>query len=144
MLDCPVEILQRILLMAEILAGRRAEESKRPAEVFGWRRSVPGDMKSKGGNIRMRVFGAAAIIALVLAGPAYGQAKAPAAPVDPPKSPQEIANEKASESAYKHSLGNIPDQPPADPWGNARGTDAPKAAAKVQTKRTKTGSTTPN
>jgi hypothetical protein len=130
--------------MAEILAGRRAEENKRPAEVSGWRHSVPGDMKSKGGNIRMRVFGTAAIIALVLAGPAYGQKGAPAAPVDPPKSPQEISNEKAADSAYKHSLSNIPDQPPADPWGNARNTDAPKAAAKVQTKRTKTGSATPN
>ena len=92
----------------------------------------------------MRVFGTAAIIALMLAGPAYGQKGAPAAPVDPPKSPQEISNEKAADSAYKHSLSNIPDQPPADPWGNARGTDAPKAAAKVQTKRTKTGSATPN
>jgi hypothetical protein len=101
-------------------------------------------MKSEGGSIRMRVFGAAAIIALVLAGPAYGQAKAPAPPVDPPKSPQEISNEKDADSAYKHSLSNIPDQPPADPWGSARGTDAPKAATKVQTKRTKTGSTTSN
>src|SRR5580658_9032644 len=84
MLDCPAKILQRILLMAEILAGRRAGESKRPAEVSGWRRSVPGDMKSKGGNIRMRVFGIAAIIALVLAGPAYGQAKAPRPRWTPP------------------------------------------------------------
>jgi hypothetical protein len=91
----------------------------------------------------MRVFRAAAIIALILAGPAYGQGK-PAAPAEPPKSPQQIESEKAADSAYKRSLGNIPDQPPADPWGNARGTDAPKAATKVQTKRTKTGSTTPN
>ncbi len=93
----------------------------------------------------MKVFGAAAIIALVLAGPAYGQApKAPAAPVDAPKSPQEISNEKAADSAYKHSLSNIPDQPPADPWGNARAADTPKAAAKVQMKRTKTGSASSN
>jgi hypothetical protein len=90
----------------------------------------------------MRVFGAAAIIALILAGPAYGQKGAPAAPVDPPKSPNQIESEKAADSAYKRSLGNIPDQPPADPWGNARGSDAPKAATKVQTKRTKTGDTT--
>ena len=93
----------------------------------------------------MRVFRAAAIIALILAGPAYGQGKgAPAAPAEPPKSPQQIESEKAADSAYKRSLGNIPDQPPADPWGDARGADAPKAAAKVQTKRTKTGSTAPN
>jgi hypothetical protein len=89
----------------------------------------------------MRVFGAAAIIALILAGPAYGQKGAPAAPVDPPKSLNQIESEKAADSAYKRSLGNIPDQPPADPWGNARGSDAPKAATKVQTKRTKTGDT---
>jgi hypothetical protein len=125
------------------LAGR-AEKMKRCAEVLGWRRSVPSDMKLEGGSIRMKVFAAAAIIALVLAGPAYGQKGAPAAPVDPPKSPQEIANERAADSAYKHSLGNIPDQPPADPWGDARGADAPKAAAKVQTKRTKTGSSAAN
>jgi hypothetical protein len=93
----------------------------------------------------MKVFRTAAILAVMLAGPAYGQAtKAPAAPVDPPKSPQEIANDKAADSAYKRSLGNIPDKPPADPWGIARGTDEPKAATKVQTKRTKTGSTTTN
>ena len=93
----------------------------------------------------MKIFPAAAIIALILAGPAYGQgSKAPPAPVEPPKSSQELANDKASDSAYKRSLGNIPDQPPADPWGIARGTDAPKTATKVQTKRTKTGSATPN
>ena len=92
----------------------------------------------------MKVFRTAAIIAVMLAGPAYGQAKAPAAPVDPPKSPQEIANDKAADSAYKRSLGNIPDKPPADPWGIARDADAPKAAMKVQTKKTKTGSTTTN
>jgi hypothetical protein len=69
---------------------------------------------------------------------------APAAPTDPPKSPSQIESEKSVDSAYKRSLGNIPDQPAVDPWGNARATDAPKAATKVQTKRTKTGSTTPN
>jgi hypothetical protein len=93
----------------------------------------------------MRVFGAAAIIALILAGPAYGQSpgnKPPPPPPQAPKSPSEIESEKAADQAYKRSLGNIPDQPPADPWGNARGADAPKAATKVQTKRTKTGDTT--
>jgi hypothetical protein len=93
----------------------------------------------------MRVLGAAAIIALILAGPAHGQTgpsnKPPPPPAQAPKSPSEIESEKAADQAYKRSLGNIPDQPPADPWGNARGTDAPKAATKVQTKRTKTGDT---
>jgi hypothetical protein len=92
----------------------------------------------------MRVLGAAAIIALILAGPAYGQApsnKPPPPTPEAPKSPQEIESQKAADQAYKRSLGNIPDQPPADPWGIARGTDAPKTATKVQTKRTKTGDT---
>jgi hypothetical protein len=98
----------------------------------------------------MRIFRTVAIVTVMLAGPAYGQTMGPpAAPQDPPKSQTQIDNDKAADSAYKHSLGNIPDKPPADPWGNARGADAPKAdapktATKVQTKRTKTGSTTPN
>ncbi len=93
----------------------------------------------------MKVFRSAAIIAVMMAGPAYAQgAKPPAQTPEPPKSPQEIANDKAADSAYKRSLGNIPDKPPADPWGIARDTDAPKAATKVQTKRSKTGSTTAN
>jgi hypothetical protein len=98
-------------------------------------------MKLEGGIIRMRVFRVVAIIALMLAGPAYGQKGAPASPVDPPKSPNQIESEKAAESAYKRSLGNIPDQPPADPWGTARSADAPKAVTKTQMKRTKTGDT---
>jgi hypothetical protein len=90
----------------------------------------------------MRVLGAAAMIAL-LAGPAYAQSKTPGPPPPPPKSQQEIEAERAAERAYKSSLGNIPDQPPADPWGNARSLDAPKAAAKTPAvkPRTKTGST---
>ena len=92
----------------------------------------------------MKIFRTVAIVTLMLAWPAYGQKGAPAAPSDPPKSQTQIKNDKATDNAYKHSLSNIPDQPPADPWGNARGADAPKTATKVQTKRTKTGSTTPN
>lgn len=110
-----------------------------------WRGGVPGDMKLEGRSIRMRVLGTAAIIALILAGPAYGQSTPTAKPPPPPpeaaKSQTERDSEKAADQAYKRSLGNIPDQPPADPWGIARSTDAPKAAAKVQTKRTKTGDT---
>jgi hypothetical protein len=93
----------------------------------------------------MKVFRTAAIITVMLAGPAYAQNnKPPAVPVDPPKSQTEIDGDKAADRAYKRSLGNIPDKPPADPWGIARDTDEPKAATKVQTKRTKTGSTTAN
>jgi hypothetical protein len=94
------------------------------------------------GALRMRVLRAAAMIALLVAGPAYAQKGAPAAPVEPPKSPSQIESEKASEKAYKNSLGNIPDQPPADPWGGARAVEAPKSASKdPPAKRTKAGGT---
>ena len=76
----------------------------------------------------MRIFCAAAMIAL-LAGPAYAQTRVPQyGDVSTPKSPSEIAAEKATEKAYDNSLGNIPDHAPVDPWGNARSTDAPKSA----------------
>jgi hypothetical protein len=90
----------------------------------------------------MRVLrAAAAVVALLTAGPAYAQ-RAPAAPQDPPKSPAQIEQEKAAANAYKRSLGNIPDQPPADPWGGARAVEAPNstAAKDLPAKRTKAGS----
>jgi len=91
----------------------------------------------------MRVLRAAAMMTLLLAGPAYAQRGAPAAPQEPPKSPTQIEQEKASENAYKKSLRNIPDQPPADPWGGARAVEGPKPAAKdPPAKRTKASSTT--
>jgi hypothetical protein len=91
----------------------------------------------------MRLLQAAAIFAVLLAGPAYAQRGAPAAPTEPPKSPTQIEQEKASENAYKKSLGNIPDQPPADPWGGARAVEPPKAAVKdPPAKRTKASSST--
>jgi hypothetical protein len=88
----------------------------------------------------MRVICAAAMI-VMLAGPAYAQtSKAPPGPPPPPpKSHQEIEAERAAERAYKDSLSNIPDKPAADPWGNARSVDAPKAAVKTPAKRAKTG-----
>jgi len=90
----------------------------------------------------MRVLGAAAMIALLLARPAYAQRGAPAAPTDPPKSPSQIEQEKATDNAYKRSLRNIPDQPPADPWGGARAVEAPKPVAKdPPAKRTKASGT---
>ena len=98
----------------------------------------------------MRIFCAAAILAL-LAGPAFAQAAMPRyGEVAKPKTPQEIEADKATDQAYKKSLGNIPDQGPVDPWGGARSTDAPKSAAKAASKSaaktapakpTKTGST---
>jgi len=90
----------------------------------------------------MRVFAAAVVIAL-LAGPAYAQSQSVPryGEVDKKKSPQEIETEREAERAYKRSLGNIPDQGPADPWGNVRSDSAPKAAKAAPAKRTKTGNT---
>jgi hypothetical protein len=82
----------------------------------------------------MRVLLAAAMIAL-LAGSAYAQSQVkgqtPGPPPAAPKSQQEIEADRAAERAYRNSLRNIPDQPAADPWGNARSVEAPKAAAKA-------------
>ena len=82
----------------------------------------------------MKVVLAAAVIAM-LAVPAYAQSQVKGAGPQPtpqaPKSRQEIEADRAAEQGYKKSLGNIPDQPPADPWGNARSIDAPKTAAKT-------------
>jgi hypothetical protein len=98
----------------------------------------------------MRVFRAAAVIAL-LAGPAYAQDPYAITPRygdinKPDKTPQEIEADRAAERAYKHSLGNIPDKGPLDPWGNVR-VDPPKTAPKTAVKssaakpQTKTGGT---
>lgn len=97
----------------------------------------------------MRILRAAAIIAL-LAGPAYAQSPDQHVPrygeTNTPKSPQEIEADKRADKAYEHSLGNIPDKGPVDPWGNARSANAPREPAKAASKtvpaksRTKTGS----
>ena len=87
----------------------------------------------------MRVLGAVGLLALLLAGPVYAAPPgAPAAPQDPPKSPGQLEQEKAQDRAYKNSLGNIPDKPPADPWGGARAVDTPTTTTAAPTKRTKT------
>jgi hypothetical protein len=91
----------------------------------------------------MRVFLAAALIAL-MAGSANAQGRGGPAPREAakPKSPQEIQAEVDAEKAYKKSLGNIPDQGPADPWGNMRGDKTPKPVTTIApSKKTKTGST---
>lgn len=91
----------------------------------------------------MRVFLAAALIAL-MAGSANAQGRGvrPSGEPAKPKSPQEIQAERDAEKAYKKSLANIPDQAPADPWGNMRGEKAPKPNTTiVPSKKTKTGST---
>src|ERR1700722_11762685 len=86
------------------------------------------------GSHHMRVFRAAAIIAL-LAGPAYAQSSGEHVQrygeTSKPKSPQEIESEKHADKAYNNSLGNIPDKAPTDPWGNARSADTPKQSTKA-------------
>lgn len=93
----------------------------------------------------MRVLQAAALLTLLLTGPVLAQQAKPPPPSDPPKSPSQIEAEKSQDRAYKNSLSNIPDKPPADPWGGARATEgASSPPTPTPTKRTKasTGSST--
>ncbi len=58
----------------------------------------------------------------------------------PSKTPEQKEAEEARDKAYKESLKKIPDaKGPADPWGNVRSADAPKASAFAKP-LTKTGS----
>jgi hypothetical protein len=79
-----------------------------------------------------RILGAAVVIA-ALSGPAWAQGGPPKyGETDNLKTPSEIAAEKETERAYRRSLGNIPEQQKADPWGTVRSDGAPpKAAAKA-------------
>jgi hypothetical protein len=85
----------------------------------------------------MRVLRAAAVFTLLFTGPVFAQKGAPAPPQDPPKSPGQLEQEKSQDRAYKNSLGNIPDKPPADPWGGARAVDGSTTTTTTSTKRTK-------
>jgi hypothetical protein len=87
----------------------------------------------------MRILPAATVLTLLLTGPVYAASPgAPAPPQDPPKSPGQIEQEKNQDRAYKNSLGNIPDKPPADPWGGARAIDGSSNTTTTSaTKRTK-------
>ena len=81
----------------------------------------------------MKILGAVAVIVL-LAGPAYAQTQnvPKYGDVDKEKSPTEKEADKEAERAYRRSLGNIPEQKSADPWGAVRSDNAPpKAAAKT-------------
>jgi hypothetical protein len=92
----------------------------------------------------MKLLRATAMVILLLAGPAYAQGAKPPPPSDPPKSPGQIENEKSTDQAYKKSLRNIPDQPPADPWGGARAVEGPSSSPSAQPKRTKTSGSSAN
>ena len=85
--------------------------------------------------MKTKIAGVVAVIAL-LAGPAFAQmpqphVQGPGEP-DKDKTPAQIEDERATERAYKRSLGNIQEQKSADPWGTVRSDNAPpKAGAKA-------------
>jgi hypothetical protein len=84
----------------------------------------------------MRIFLVAAM-AVMLSGAAQAQSQSVPryGEEDKAKSPSQIEADKAAERAYRHSLTNIPDKGPGDPWGAVRSNDPPKAsAAKTKTK----------
>ena len=89
----------------------------------------------------MRIFSIAAVF-MLLASPAFAQKPSFNLLTDKPgKTQEEKDAEAARDKAYRDSLQKIPDaKAPSDPWGNVRGTDAPKAAASAKPKA-KTGST---
>lgn len=91
----------------------------------------------------MRAFRLAAVI-MLLASPALAQIPALNLLQDKPgKTQEEKDAEAARDKAYHDTLKKIPDaKAPADPWGNVRSSDTPKAAAKSASSvkpKTKTG-----
>jgi hypothetical protein len=93
----------------------------------------------------MKVLSVAAAL-MLLASPAFAQLPQMNLLQDRPgKTQEEKDADAAREKAYQDTLKKIPDgKPPADPWGNVRTTDAPKAPAKAAASskpKTKTGST---
>ncbi len=93
----------------------------------------------------MRVFRVAGLI-MLLASPAFAQMPPMNLLQDKPgKTQEEKDAEAVRDKAYQDSLKKIPDaKPPADPWGNVRSADTPKAPAKAAASakpKTKTGST---
>jgi hypothetical protein len=88
----------------------------------------------------MRILPAAALLMTVLlTGPVLAQKAQPPPPSDPPKSMGELESEKSQDKAYRNSLRNIPDKPPADPWGGAHAIDGASSPT-TPSKRTKASS----
>lgn len=87
----------------------------------------------------MKVLQAALLMTVLFTGPVLAQSAKPPAPTDPPKTMGEIESEKTADKAYKNSLRNIPDKPPADPWGGARAIDGSSGSATTP-RRTKASS----
>jgi hypothetical protein len=82
--------------------------------------------------MRARILMAAGVIAM-LAAPGWAQQN----PVqrygekDKDKTLSEQQAEKDAERAYQRSLGNVPAKAAVDPWGSARGAEAPKGHPKA-------------
>jgi predicted cobalt transporter CbtA len=80
----------------------------------------------------MKIVFAAAIVAM-LAGPALAQSQDKMPTMEQmmdAKTPDQVEKERAADQAYKESLKKIPDaKTSSDPWGSARGADAPKPTA---------------
>jgi hypothetical protein len=89
----------------------------------------------------MRILAAAAVIALLTL-PAYAQQAPQLNEIQDWSGTKQKEKDAAvaRDKAYQESLKKIPDaKVSADPWGNARGADTPKASAPAR--RTNTGST---
>jgi len=86
-----------------------------------------------------RVLGLVALLAVVTTVPASAQqAHVPTyGEADKDKTTTEKAAEKEAQRAYERSLGNIPEQKGADPWGIARDNSPPKAATKTASPKPK-------
>jgi hypothetical protein len=102
-------------------------------------------LRAEFGSIRMRIFRALALVALLagLSGPAWAQMQTPNINLLPElqsKTPEEKEADAIKERAYRESLRKIPDAKTSnDPWGTVRAAEPPKAAPAKP--KTKTGST---
>ncbi|MDB5521525.1 MAG: hypothetical protein JWP21_275 [Tardiphaga sp.] len=84
-------------------------------------------------NRRRRVASAALAIWLAAGlGGTVAQAQVPNVNLMPElksKSPEEKEQEAVADKAYRESLRKIPNKSVSDPWGDVRGSEAPRAAA---------------
>jgi hypothetical protein len=100
-------------------------------------------LRANSGSIRMKIFRAAALVALLagLSGPAWAQSpNINLMPELQSKTPEEKEADAIKERAYRESLRKIPDVKTSnDPWGSVRAAEPPKTAPAKP--KTKTGST---
>src|SRR5688572_3174563 len=120
------------------MSNQRLRPSRLARRPRRWYRG--GNAKSASEESVMRMLSAVAVV-VVLTAPAYAQTpNINLMPELMSKSPEEKEAEAIKEKAYKESLRKIPDaKASADPWGNVRSTDTPKAAA-APAKKSRTGS----